>query len=378
MKVINLAFVIDHLDVGGTESQLYYLLKGLDRQRFSAIVVCFKQKGRIAESIESLGFPVYRLPSFSRFLPKIFRRALQTLNLAYLFRQRNIHLVQNYLLTANIFGTLASWCARVPRVCASERNTINTDCSDQIFKNKVFKFLEPQIDMTIGNSDQVSQYLVERVQLTPHKVCTIPNGVPFAHFQDSLPYDLKKDLELPEGSFLLGKVARLVAAKNHSMLLQVVAKLRDRFPHLHLVLIGDGPLRQELEMQAQKLNLAQHIHFLGTRTDVPRLLASLDLVVSSSDHEGMPNGIMEAMAAGKAVVATNAGGTESLVVYGVTGFVTPRGNAKQLQEHLEILINLPWLCQRFGRQGQNHIKKEFSTERMVERTQKLYLELLDA
>ena len=143
-----------------------------------------------------------------------------------------------------------------------------------------------------------------------------------------------------------------------------------------LVIIGDGPERTALETLADDLGVADRIHWAGHRRDVPALLPAFDLYIQPSLHEGMPNTILEAMAAGLPVVATAVGGTPEVVVDGVTGLLVPPRDSNALVEAMAMLLSDQNLRYRMGRAGQERVKGQFSLERMVRQTQALYERLL--
>jgi len=373
MKPIKIAFVIDYLTGGGTAAQLHLLLSGLDRNIFDPVVFCIKEGGKIADKIETLGISVELLPRYTFPAHPLGQRLRQTWQLAQILRKRQIEIVQNYLLTANIFGTLAAKLASVPHIFASERNVINTDAVDLPKRNRSFRFVSRWCDAVIGNSELVGHYLRDTARIDPAKIRVIQNGVRTDRF-DGIQCDLRNELKLPGEVKLIGKIARLVPQKNHALLLTVVRQLAKKRQDFCLLLIGDGGLRSDLEQTVDQLEIGNFVRFLGNRQNVPSILATLDIVVQSSDFEGMPNAIMEALIAEKAVVATDAGGTGELIIDGQTGVLVSQGSARNLKEGISFLLDNPTLAQQLGQAGAKHVRANFSIRKMVALTQNLYFE----
>ena len=174
---------------------------------------------------------------------------------------------------------------------------------------------------------------------------------------------------LPDGAFAVGIVARLSPVKNHVLLIAAMAKLDERF---HLVIVGDGPSRAELETLTQKLKLEFRVHFTGELVSDRNLHQFLDVSVLCSLSEGFPNAIIEAMAAGRAVVATPVGGVVDAVTNGVTGLLVPVDDSAPLADALRTLEADASLRARLGNAGREAVKAKFSQEFVIEKLSSLY------
>ncbi len=377
MNKINISFIIDHLDIGGTETQLLTLIKGMDRDRFNPIVICLKERGKIAQQIQHLGFKVYLASSSSIMLPKIVERLLMVWKIFRLLKRHRTHVAQTYLLTANIFGTVAARLARVPVICSSERSIINTDYKDLPGRNKVFRWVSRWIDVVFGNSRLVADYLQQTVKIPVEKVRYIYNGVALDRFKNGSSYDFRKELSLSPETKLIGKIARLVEQKNHPLLFEAIRILKKDHDNFKVILAGDGPYRGHLEKLAKEMGLEYTVFFLGNRTDMEKILPALDMVVQSSNFEGLPNAIMEAMSASKPVVATDAGGTHELIIHSETGYLVPCNDPVLLARKISVLLDDSELMTQMGEKGFEHIQKFFSEKRLIETTEKMYIELFE-
>lgn len=369
MRRLRTLFVIDELDIGGTEQQILETVRRIDRSRFEPYVCCFRH-GRKAQEIESLGVPVLHEPKRLKADPGL------VLRLAALMRRERFDIVQTYLWTANTWARFAARIAGVPCVVASERNV---DIWEETYKRVIGRFLARSTDRIIANSEAVRQYLLRRGGLPADKVVTIYNGVNFDRFRTPCdPAIRRAELGVADDVVLAGCVARIEPAKDHATLLQAFALIRDRVPRLHLVVIGGGSEQPRLERMAHELGIADRVHFTGFRTDAAEWLQTVDISVLSSVKEGLSNTILESMAAGKPVVATDVGGNAEVIVDGETGFlVRPRAPA-ELGEALARLASSPELMQSFGRAGRKRADDLFSVRSMVEHTERLYLDLVAA
>jgi glycosyltransferase involved in cell wall biosynthesis len=366
MDRLRVLFVIDELDIGGTEQQIVELARRIDRSRFEPIVCCFRH-GTKARELESLGVRVLHEPKHLKADPGLIVR------LARRMRYERIDLVQTYLWTANTWARLAARMAGIRHVVASERNV---DIWEEPYKRVIGRWLARSTDRIIANSEAVRRYLLERGRLRPEKVVTVYNGVNFDRFRTSCDVSVRRaEIGLPDDAVLAGVVARVEPAKDHATLLRALALISRRIPQLHLVVVGGGSEVGRLRESARELGIAEHVHFTGPRADAAEWLQSLDISVLSSVKEGLSNTVLESMAAGRAMVATDVGGNAEVIVEGETGFLVPPRDPAALGEALARLALSPELMTRFGRAGRKRVHTVFSVSRMVARTEALYLEL---
>lgn len=362
-------FIIDELDIGGTEQQILELVKRLDRNRYVPMVACFRP-GRVSAEIESAGVPVFTL----RKRAKLDLRLIASL--VALMRRERIDIAQTYLFTANTWARLAAIIARVPVIVTSERNV---DMWEERFKPTIGRWLDRFTYRTTGNSRAVKDYLVKK-GLTPDKVDVIYNGVDPERFEGEpvTPGVTRSELGIPPHHSVVGLLARLEPQKDPLTFLRAAAILVKKLPTVSCLVIGGGSLQAELEREAQALGLGDRVTFTGPRRDVARLLAACDVSVISSVKEGMSNTIMESMAAGKPMVATRVGGNAELIAEGETGFLVPPRDPAALAGAVERILEDPTLAKAMGHQARVRIAQRFSVEAMVKSTERLYGEALAA
>lgn len=358
-------FLIDELDIGGTEQQILELVRRIDRSRFEPVVCCFRH-GAKAREIESAGVRVVHEPKSLKADPGL------VLRLARMMRRERFDIVQTYLWGANTWGRLAARLAGVPHVLASERNV---DIWEERYKQVLGRWLARGTDRIIANSEAVRRYLLDHA-VPAEKVVTIYNGVNFDRFRVPCdPATRRAELGLPPDAILAGAVARVEPAKDHATLLSAFSLIAGKTPRLHLVVVGGGSEIDRLRQLARELRVAERVHFTGPRTDAAEWLQSVDFSVLSSVKEGLSNTVLESMAAGRAMVATDVGGNAEVIVEGETGHLVPARDPVALADAIASLASSDERIRSFGRAGRDRVHDLFSVERMVERTQSLYLSI---
>jgi glycosyltransferase involved in cell wall biosynthesis len=367
MSRLRTLFVIDELDIGGTEQQILEIVRRIDRDRFEPYVCCFRH-GRKAQEIEALGVPLLHEPKRLKADPGL------VLRLANVMRRERFDIVQTYLWTANTWARLAARIAGVRWLVASERNV---DIWEERYKRVIGRLLARSTDRIIANSEAVRQYLLNRGGLAGDKVVTIYNGVNLDRFRAPCdPRVRRRELGIDDEVVLAGCVARVEPAKDHATLLQALALISNRVPRLHLVIVGGGSEEPRLRRMARELGIGERVHFTGFRTDAAEWLQSVDISVLSSVKEGLSNTLLESMAAGKPVVATDVGGNAEVIVENETGYLVPPRRPTELGAALARLACSRELTAALGAAGRRRADGVFSVRAMVERTEQLYLDLV--
>jgi glycosyltransferase involved in cell wall biosynthesis len=231
-----------------------------------------------------------------------------------------------------------------------------------------------RVDRYIAVSEDLARQLRERLRFPARKVSVIHNGIPLARYSRQADASLRAALAGPGERSLVMTVARLAEQKGQSLLFAALQSL----PNTFAVLVGDGPDRAQLERQACELGLQERVKFLGQRADIPELLACCDVAVLPSRFEGLPLAALEAMAAGKPVVATNVGGTSEAIQDGETGLLVPPGDPIALANAIRAVLGNPALAQRLATAAQARVAQRFSVEVMAEQVTNLYDQVLAA
>ncbi len=293
-RVLRVMFLQTTLDVGGAETLLQNILRGLDRARFAPELCCLKVRGELGEQM------VDELPVFSNLLRHKFDLRVLP-RLIRLFKQREIDAVVIVGAGDKMFwGRLAARAAGVPVVVSALHST---GWPDGI--GRLNRMLTPMTDAFVAVAQPHGQHLAEIEGLPAERIHVIPNGVDTERFRPRPEQPaLRRQLGIPDSAPIVGIVARLSYEKNHALFLDVAARAHAALPDAHFIIIGDGQLRSDLEARTAELHLQNCVHFLGNRSDVPELLSLMDLMLLTSHIEANPVSILEAFAAGKPVVAT--------------------------------------------------------------------------
>jgi glycosyltransferase involved in cell wall biosynthesis len=241
----------------------------------------------------------------------------------------------------------------------------------------LYRWLSKYADGFIAVSDDVRRSIIETIAPEPDKIFTICNAVdlkPFERVGDRPLFC--EGLGVKGDSHLIASVGRLTKQKGHRYLLEAAKPVINKFPDAHFLLIGDGELRDTLACQAEEIGVAEHLHFLGLRRDVPDLLAAADLFVLPSLWEGLSVALLEAMAAAKPIVASAVPGTNQAMIPGETGLVIPPGDSQALADAIIQLLSDPVRARSMGRYARQHVKMHFGAQKQACEHLALYRHLL--
>jgi starch synthase (maltosyl-transferring) len=365
-RPVRIALVITDLDVGGAERALVNLVMRLDRTRWSPLVVALSGEGPLADVLRQAGIPCECLGGSPR-------RPLQTVaRLARTLRRFRPELAQSFLFHANLAVRLAAPWSDRPWVVGGLRVSERQKRWHLWLDRLTARWSSGSVCVSEG----VRRFSVEQGGLDPHRLVVIPNGIDPSPFDRAVAVP-REAIGVPEEAHLALAVGRLDVQKGLPDLLDAAERVIRQMPAWHLALAGDGPCRDWLQEQvATRPSLRGRVHWLGRRSDVPSLLRTADLLVLASHWEGMPNVVLEAMAACRAVVATTVEGTDELVVPGETGFLVPPRAPQQLAAALLEAARSPALCQALGRRGRARVERDFSLENTVNAYERLWSALL--
>ncbi len=361
-------FVITSMPVGGAETLLVNLMRRLDRQRLVAELCCLKTAGPLGRLLAD-EFPVHCDLLRGKYDLRVLGR------LRHLLRQRRSDAVITVGAGDKMFwGRLAGWCEGLPVILSALHST---GWPDTI--GRLNRALTPLTDAFIAVAQRHGRYLVEQEGFPARKVRVIPNGVDLQRFcpGDAPRATIRRRLGLPPRAPLVGLVAALWTEKNHLLFLRAARVLHAAQPEVHFAIVGDGPERAKLEQAARAAQLDACVHFLGSRDDIPDVLAALDVFTLTSHSEANPVSILEAMASGLPVVATDVGSVSESVLPGRTGFLAAAGDAAGLAASWQQLLEQPALAHRLGASGRERVAQNWSLEGMVDGYQDLIAEIYE-
>jgi len=364
---VPVALVITELDVGGAEKALVSLVTGLDRGRWSPRVVGLGPEGALAGPIRAAGVPVACLGVDPR------RPVRAVARLAAALRgPEPPALVQSVLFHANVAARLAAPLAGRPWVVGGLRVAER----QKRWHLRLERLTSRLACGAVCVSEGVRRFSRDVGGWPDDRLTVIPNAVDVAPF-DLAPPVPRGTIGVPEGAFLALYVGRLNVQKGLPVLLDAAERVAALRPDWHLALAGDGPERARLvDRLAARPVLAERVHLLGARGDVPGLLKSADMLVLPSLWEGMPNALLEAMAARRAAVATAVEGSEDLVVPGETGWLVPPGDPAALAAALLDAASDLTRLRRFGDAARARAEAGFDPARTVLAYERLWARLL--
>lgn len=371
-----IAHVLYRLDTGGMERVLVTVINRT-RSRYRHAVICLDRVTAYRDRIADPAVPCLALHKKPGKDWGCYFRLWKAL------RKLKPDLVQTYNFGALDTAPVA-WLAGVRRVVHAERGRDASDPRGERRKHLILRrSLAPFIDRYLAVSTDLRDWLTGKVGIDPSRVDHLPNGIDIADFAIS---PIQKDARpllgrfAPPGTILIGTVGRLDPVKDQAGLLAAFKLLCEALPdareRLRLAIVGEGPQRFSLEAQVAQLGLREQVCLLGKRDDVPAILAEFDIFAFSSIAEGMPGVLLEAMAAGLPVVATDVGGVGEVVSRGVTGLLVPAGSPPALSQALSNYVSDEALRARHGCAGREQVKHKFDLNKMISAYVRLYDGLL--
>jgi glycosyltransferase involved in cell wall biosynthesis len=376
--------VITRLNIGGPALHATLLTERLDPHRYDSLLVAGTEDPGEGNYLALRGRNLERLvvvPALGRGIHGRHDVAAFT-QLVRLMRRTRPHIVHTHTAKAGTLGRLAAWVAGVPMVVHTYHGHVLRGYFPPA-KTRVFAAIERVLarrtDRLLAVSETVRTDLLDMGIGCPQRFVLMPLGL------DLEPYigcvssrgALRTELGLAGDTPLVGIVARLVHIKAHEVFLEAAARVVRVLPGCGFLIVGDGERRAELHDRVVALGLDRQVRFLGWRRDLERIYADLDLVALTSRNEGLPVSLIEAMAAGCAVVATRVGGVPDLVEDGVTGVLVPSGHPVALAEAMTALLRDPVRRQAFGQAGQKRVAPMFGADRLLRDMARLYSELLE-
>jgi glycosyltransferase involved in cell wall biosynthesis len=288
--------------------------------------------------------------------------------IAAIVRERRIDVVHTHMSRANFFGVLLRWAIDVPVVATAHAHNIQP--------HWMFN------DFVIANSE-ATQRFHRRINFVRRKrIDTIHCFIDTERFgppQQATRQSVRRELSVAPDAFLGGIIGSVIERKGHLHLVRAMPRILEQTPQFELLIVGGGkrPYREKVEREAQRLGVARHIHWTGSRDDVPRLMQGIDLCVCAALEEPLGLTALEAMAAARPVVATRVGGLNEIVVDGETGLLVPPADPLALAEAIASLANDTALAERLAIGGARRIESHFSPRRQTLRHAELFQQIVE-
>lgn len=380
---LNILHVIDALDCGGAQRLLVNLAQWTPKDAYE-MTICVLQTGlELKDQIERRGVPVL---CFQRSRPSIFspHRFLAYLidsvrDLGRICRERNIDVIHCHLSDAEFLGILTGVLYHIhrivttvhyPDILPSRRSLDVRGFLRQLASRLIYN---KWADYVVAVSEDVADQLRSLFAVPPRKLRVVLNGVDVEAFHGCFPTDAHRmALGLEEEDRVLTCVARLMPPKGHSFLLESVSLLRTSHPKIKLLLVGDGLLRDALLAQCESLYISDRVAFLGNRTDIPEILALTDVFVLPSLWEGTSLALLEAMAAGRPILATAIPGNQALLRHEHDAYLVPSGDPNALAQGIARLLDNQDLRKRLAENAYLSAKERFDIQQTIGRLSLLW------
>lgn len=361
--------------MGGAERNIYDIVCNIDKNQFTPYVFCLKG-GELVEEIKSKGIYAKIMD-----LEKIFsiKGLKKGIDLFRFIRKEGINVVVTYHHDADIWGGIIAKLARVPVVISSRR-----DLGYQLQKKHVwmYRILNRLYTKIISVSDAVKIEIINREWADPDKIVTIYNGVKHQNYQCSINKNditaIKESLGIDPSKTIIGALGAFRPIKGQIYLVNAIAEVVKKHSNIRVLMVGykETGYYKEVQQLIDKLGLKEYFICTGDRYDIPRLLSIMDIFVLPSISEGLSNALLEAMAAGRPVIATNSGGNPEVVIHNEAGLLVPPCDSTALSFAIQSLLENDKLRSSIGSKGQNRVERIFSLKKMVERNEGLYEFLL--
>ena len=371
---IRVLHIVTRLAVRGVPRHVLDMASGLDRERFEVEVLTGsieKGEGDLSAQVRERGLVLHRVPSLQREID-LFRDIRAQRSIFRIVANGSYDIVHTHISKAGILGRLAARWAKVPVVLHTYHGLVDEVISSSI-KGEIFRFCERRAagwsDALVAVSGHVARQWQDISVGMGEQYRVVPNGIDTDYFARAEGLALTGDPRLVV-------VASLTREKGIDVLLRAMSSVIAEFPGSELYVVGDGPLRSSLEGLASELNLHSGVHFVGIQSDVRPYLAACDLALLPSLREGFGLVAVEAMAVGRAVVASHTGGIPEVVIAGETGLLVPPGDDQALADAVISLLKNPERRREMARAGSIRAERDFSLERALASLQALYEELL--
>jgi len=362
---------------GGAQRNTLLTLQGLRRDGYPVELIC-GPGGPLIERAAALDVPVHVVEDLVRPIMPV-KDCRTLIQLYKLFRSRRYHIVHTHSTKAGFLGRLAAWWAGVPIII----HTIHGYPFEMHrgWRASLYTALERCIGSVTDSMICVGEIIRQDVAAWkwggPEKLVTIYSGIDFSSYvARCTAVEIKQALGITGAWPIVGSIGHLVEAKAQHYLIDAIALLKNKFPQIKLLLVGEGRLRPRLESQIQERGLGAHVELLGERDDIADLLNAFDIYAMSSRYEGVGRALTEAMYWGLPIVVTSVNGVKELIVHGETGLLVPPHDSRALAACIDRLASTPELGKRLGANARHKAQELMDSERMIKAIEDLYSKLV--
>lgn len=354
------------LSIGGLQQIVVTICKTIDRKKFDISVLCLRDLGEFVPEVEKLGIEVMLLPQ-----KKDGVDYLSFLKVAKILRENKIDVIHTHNTQPLIDGTLGALLSGV-------RSIIHTDHSREFPDKRRYMFAEWLLShfvyRIVGVSEPTSRDLIKYEKISPRKITTVLNGIDGTNYAVSVDKQKKRtELGIKYNGPVIGLGVRLSEEKGLTYLLKAMPEIIKKYPDITLVIAGKGNNQMALKAEAAELGIDKNTLFIGPRLDMPEVIKVLDLYVLPSLREGLPTVLLEAMAAGCPVVATNVGGNHMVISDSENGSLVEPGDPTALAREIIRLLGNEKLMSCYAKSGLDTFRDRFTADLMTAKYEKLYM-----
>lgn len=365
IKILHVTF---DMAIGGTEQVIRQLVENTDRERYEVSILCIDNHiGEIGQQLKKDGIAVFqlkRLPQFDFELVKALRR---------LCHEKEIDILHCHQYTPYFYGVLAAIRTDM-KVIFTEHGRFYPDRSS--WKRKLLNPLLVKLtDQVTSISKATKEALIRFESIPEHRIQVIYNGIADLSQKKFVAEPLNKELGIDDNSLILGTISRLDPIKNHKMMISAFKEIQTHHANTRLLIVGDGPLRHELEQQCQELGLENQVIFTGFKVEPQKYLSLMDIFLLPSFSEGTSMTLLEAMSFSKPCVVTDVGGNPEIVVDRLNGLVIPNDDKDKLVAACLDLIENTSEQKQLGVNGRKRFDEHFTVQKMMLQFDSLYASL---
>ncbi len=371
MKKINILHIYQNSKIGGVQRQLLNTVSQYNKELFNPIVCCFGPKEEIGKEIEKIGleFIPLNIKRYHKFSFKIIIKLYQ------IMKERNIHIVRTHKYRASLYGRIAASLARVPVVITSVHGNYRKDL--RLKRKLANRILSNVTDRIVAVSESIKQDILKYDRIEPFKVIVINNGVDIIKFNpEGNFHNIRREFSISDSEIIIGFIGRLVPAKGLEYLINAFSLLSRELKNIKLLIVGEGSLLNILRERVKENAINQKVIFTGKRYDIPDILSAIDIFVMPSLAEGLPNSLLEAMAMGKPIIATTAGGIPEVIKDGINGILIPPRDVDSLATAMKKLLEDPFFSVKIGQGARDFVEKNLSNIATTKKWESLYMTLL--
>ncbi|MFC1868984.1 glycosyltransferase family 4 protein [Thermodesulfobacteriota bacterium] len=373
---IRILFVIDNLQFGGGERVFSQIINGLDPYKYHIFLASLPD-GHFYKSITNNQVKYLPLDFLKRVNPRLI------LQLKKIIKRKDIQIVHGQ-------GTRAEFYARVATRLAGKAKYVSTIAMPVegfdvgILRKKIYRlfdrFSERYVDRFIVVSDALKDMMINKRGIFPEKVVRIYNGIEIDRYSSdnvkASRLKVREEFKINENDFLIGAIGRLVWQKGFECLIRAIPSIIKSYPNSKLLIVGDGPLKDRLKEQGKRLRVKEYLIFTGFRDNIKEILSAIDILVIPSLLEGFPMITLEAMAMAKPIIATNIEGIKEQLIDSESGLLIPPGDEHAVSQAFVKIVEDKMLSGKLGSNARKRVVEEFSVQRMINETEKVYIPLI--